>query len=162
PTKTADRIMSLAGAQRWGLTDGAADYRAADIGIGYREAERTSRYVGVRSVTRIRGSASRSGDVYRSRPTKTADRIMSLAGAQCWGLTSGAAAYSSAAIGIGYREAESTSRYVGLRSVTRIWRRASRTTHRSSGLPTKTADRIMSLAGAQCWGLTDGATDYRA
>src|SRR6266487_2865029 len=118
--------MSLAAPLRWGLTDGAAEYRAVAVGIGYREAERTSRYVCVRSVTSIRGSASRSGDVYRSRPTKTADRIMSLAGAQRWGLTDGATDYRAATIGIGYREAERTSRYVGVRSVTRIWRSASR------------------------------------
>ena len=67
----------------------------AAIGIGHREVERTSRYVGVRSVTSIWRSAARGGDVYRSRATKTADRIMRLAGAQHWGLTDGAGDMSS-------------------------------------------------------------------
>src|SRR5262245_62739964 len=74
--------MRLAGTQHRGLADGAAHYCAAAIGIGPREAERTSRYVGVRSVTRIRRSATRGSDVYRSRPTMTLNGIMRLAGTQ--------------------------------------------------------------------------------
>src|SRR5205814_6247718 len=83
--------ICLAGAQRWGLADVAADFSRAAFGIGYREAERTSRYVGVRSVTSIWRCATRSSNVYRSRPTKTADGIMRLAGAERWGLADVAA-----------------------------------------------------------------------
>src|SRR5438094_9263663 len=74
PTKTADGNMRLAGTQRWGLADVAANYCAAPFGIGYREAERTSRYVGVCSVTSIwrRSEERRVGKECRSR--KTADR----------------------------------------------------------------------------------------
>src|SRR5436190_1185923 len=157
PTKTADGIMRLAGAQRGGLADVAANYCAAPFGIGYREAERTSRYVGVCSVTSIWRCATRGGDVHRSRPTKTADRVMSLAGAQRWGLADVAADFSHAAFGIGYREAERTSRYVGVRSVTIIWRSATRSGDVYRSRPSKTADGIMRLAGTQRWGLADGA-----
>src|SRR5438874_2601479 len=149
--------MRLAGAQRWGLADVAADLSCAAFGIGYREVERTSRYVGVRSVTIIWRSATRSGDVYRSRPTKTADGIMRLAGTQRWGLTDGAGHMSYAAIVIGHGEVERTSRYVGVRSVTIIWRSATRSGDVYRSGPTKTADGIMRLAGTQRWGLADGA-----
>src|SRR5438477_7080412 len=112
--------MTLAGAQRWGLTDCAAHYCAATIGIGYREAERTSRHTTVRSVTRIWRGATRSGDAYRSRATKTQDGIMTLTRTQRGGLTDYAAHYCAATIGIGYREAERTSRHTHVRSETRL------------------------------------------
>src|SRR5437762_2869073 len=133
PAKTADGIMRLAGAQRWGLADVAADFSRAAFGIGYREAERTSRYVGVRSVTSIWRCATRGGDVYCSRPTKTADGIMRLTGAQLCGLADVAANYCAAPFGIGYREAERTSRYVCVCSVTSIWRCAARRDRKYGG-----------------------------
>src|SRR5437667_325085 len=111
--------MTLTGAQRRWLADCAAHYCAATIGIGYREAERTSRRSRVRSVTRIRRGATRSGDVYRSRASVTQDRVMTLAGAQRRWLADCAAHYCAATIGIGYREAERTSRRTRVRSVTR-------------------------------------------
>src|SRR5438045_7809255 len=95
--------MSVAGAQRWGLADGAGDMRYAALGIGDGEVERTRRYVGVLSVTIIWRRATRSGDVYRSRPAKTADGIMRLAGTQRGGLSDRSARGRGAAIGIGYR-----------------------------------------------------------
>src|SRR5438874_3690331 len=52
-TKTGDGIMRLAGFQRWRLTDVAGDMSYAAIVIGHSEVERTSRYVGVRSVASI-------------------------------------------------------------------------------------------------------------
>src|SRR5437763_456374 len=141
--------MRLTGAQLCGLADVASDFSRAAFGIGYREAERTSRYVCVRSVTSVRRCAARSGDVYRSRPTKTADRVMSLAGAQRWGLADVAADFSRAAFGIGYREAERTSRYVCVRSVTSVRRCAARSGDVYRSRPAKTADGVMRLAGAQ-------------
>src|SRR5207245_1181765 len=148
-TKTQDGIMTLTGTQRWGLADRAAHYCAATIGIGYREAERTSRHTTVRSVTRIRRGATRGGDVYRSRASETQDGIMTLTGAQRWGLTDCAAHYCAATIGIGYREAKMTSRHTTVRSVTRIWRGATRSGDAYRGSATETQDRIMTLTGAQ-------------
>src|SRR5438477_332906 len=146
---TQDRVMTLAGAQRRGLTDCAAHYCAATIGIGYREAERTSRHTTVRSVTRIWRGATRGGDVYRSRASVTQDRVMTLAGAQRRGLTDCAAHYCAATIGIGYREAERTSRRTRVRSVTRIRRGPTRSGDVYRGSATETQDRIMTLTGAQ-------------
>src|SRR5437762_3279109 len=127
----------------------------------YRQAHSTSRYVGVRSVTSVRRCATRGSNVYRSRPTKTADGIMRLAGAQRWGLADVAADCSRAAFGIGYREAERTSRYVGVHSVTIIWRRATRSGDVYRSRPAKTADGVMRLAGTQRVGLTDVSTRGR-
>ena len=154
--------MTLAGAQRRGLADCAAHYCAATIGIGYREAERTSRHTTVRSVTRIRWGATRSGDAYRSRATKTQDGIMTLTGAQRGWLTDCAAHYCAATVGIGYREAERTSRHTRVRSVTRIWRGTTRSGNVDRGRATKTQDGIMTLTGAQRRGLTDCAAHYCA
>src|SRR6266480_2122796 len=98
--------MNLTGTQRGWLTGGAAHYSAAAIGVGYREAERTSRHTTVRSVTRIWRGATRSGDVYRSRASVTQDRVMTLARAQRRWLTDRAAHYCAATIGVVYREAE--------------------------------------------------------
>src|SRR5438045_5506587 len=95
--------MSVAGAQRWGLADGAGDMRYAALGIGHGEVERTSRYVGVHSVTIIWRRATRSGDVYRSRSAKTADGIMRLAGTQRVGLTDVSTRGRGAAIMVGDR-----------------------------------------------------------
>src|SRR5207248_832565 len=125
-TMTQDGVMSLAGTQRRGLADRAAHYCAAAVGIGYREAERTSRRTRVRSVTTIGRGAARSGDVDRGRATITQDGIMTLTGAQRGWLTDCAAHYCAATIGIGYREAERTSRRTRVRSVTRIRRGATR------------------------------------
>ena len=161
-TITQDRVMSLAGAQLRGLADVAAHYSAATIGIGYREAEWTSRYPALRSVTGIRRCATRSGDVYRCRATITQDRVMSLAGVQLRGLADVAAHYSAATIGIGYREAEWTSRYPALRSVTGIRRCATRSGDVYRCRATITQDRVMSLAGAQLRGLADVAAHYSA
>src|SRR5438067_2265349 len=135
--------MTLTGAQRGWLTDRAAHYCAATIGIGYREAERTSRHTTVRSVTRIRRGTTRSGNVDRGRATKTQDGIMTLTGTQRWGLADRAAHYCAAAVGIGYREAERTSRYTTVRSVTRIRRGATRSGDAYRGHATKTQDGIM-------------------
>src|SRR5436190_330994 len=153
--------MRLAGTQRWGLADGAGDMRYAALGIGHGEVERTSRYVGVHSVTIIWRRATRSGDVYRSRPAKTADGIMRLADTQRWGLADGAGDMRYAALGIGHGEVERTSRYESGRASSRKWRRATRSgdVYRSS--PAKTADGIMRLAGTQLWGLSDGAGHMR-
>src|SRR5204862_172405 len=101
--------MRLAGTQRGGLADGAGHMSYAAIVIGHGEVERASRYVGVRSVTIIWRRATRGGDVYRSRPTKTADGIMRLAGTQRGGLADGAGHMSYAAIVIGHSEVERTA-----------------------------------------------------
>src|SRR5438067_540064 len=135
--------MSIAGYQNGWLADIAADYCTAAVRIGDREAERTSRYSRVRSVTRIWRGATRSGDAYRSRATKTQDGIMTLTGTQRWGLADRAAHYCAATIGIGYREAERTSRYTTVRSVTRIRRGATRSGDAYRGHATKTQDGIM-------------------
>src|SRR5207248_686182 len=141
--------MTMAVGQRGWLTDSATEYCAATVGIGDREAERTSRHTTVRSVTRIWRSATRSGDAYRSRATKTQDGIMTLTGTQRWGLADRAAHYCAATIGIGYREAERTSRRTRVRSVTRIRRGATRSGDVYRGSATETQDRIMTLTGAQ-------------
>src|SRR5438105_2924242 len=125
--------MSIAGYQNGWLADIAADYCTAAVRIGDREAKRTSRHTHVRSVTRIWRGATRSGDAYRSRATKTQDGIMTLTGTQRWGLADRAAHYCAATIGIGYREAKRTSRHTTVRSVTRIWRGATRTGGAYSG-----------------------------
>src|SRR5204862_127422 len=153
--------MRLADTQRWGLADGAGDMRYAALGIGHGEVERTRRYVGVHPVTIIWRRATRSGDVYRSRPAKTADGIMRLADTQRWGLADGAGHTRYAALGIGHGEVERTSRYVGVHSVTIIWRRATRSGDGYRRRPAKTADGIMRLADTQRWGLADGAGDMR-
>src|SRR5439155_6336677 len=119
---TCDGAMSIAGYQNGWLADIAADYCTAAVRIGDREAERTSRYTTVRSVTSIWRGATRSGDVYRSRASVTQDRVMTLTCAQRRGLADCAAHYCAATIGIGYREAERTSRRTRVRSVTRIRR----------------------------------------
>src|SRR5439155_1503697 len=159
---TQDRVMTLACTQRGWLTDCAAHYCAATIGIGYREAERTSRHTTVRSVTRIWRGATRSGDVYRSSATETEDRIMTLTGTQRWWLTDRAAHYCAATIGIGYREAERTSRYTTVRSVTRIWRGATRGGDVYRSCATKTADGIMRLVRHQSVGLANQHARSRA
>src|SRR5439155_7354022 len=79
-TNTQVLIMTLTGAQRGWLTDCAAHYCAATVGIGYREAKRTSRHTTVRSVTRIWRGATRSGDAYRSRETGRAEGRVRLYG----------------------------------------------------------------------------------
>src|SRR5207248_550304 len=144
------------------LTDCAAHYCAATVGIGYREAEGYSRHTTVRSVTRIRWGATRSGDAYRSRATKTQDGIMTLTGTQRWGLTDCAAHYCAATVGIGYREAERTSRHTTVRSVTRIRWGATRSGDAYRSRATKTQDGIMTLTGTQRWGLADRAAHYCA
>src|SRR5205814_3426318 len=116
PTKTADGIMRLAGTQRGGLADGAGHMSYAAIVIGHGEVERTSRYVGVRPVTIIWRRATRGGDVYRSRPTKTADGIMRLAGTQDGRRAHRNSSLRDTAFAIGHGEVERTSRYVGVRS----------------------------------------------
>src|SRR5436305_1713188 len=118
--------MLRAGTQRWGLADVAGHMSYAAIVIGHGEVERTRRYDGVRSVTIICRCATRSGDGYRSRPTKTADGIMRLAGTQRWGLAHDASHVRYGTIVIGPGEVERTSRYVGVRSVTIICRCATR------------------------------------
>src|SRR5947208_16851970 len=118
--------MSIAGYQNGWLADIAADYCTAAVRIGDREAKRTSRHTTVRSVTRIWRGTTRSGNVDRGRATKTQDGIMTLTGTQRWGLADRAAHYCIATIGIGYREAKRTSRHTTVRSVTRIWRGATR------------------------------------
>src|SRR5436853_3596460 len=147
--------MSIAGYQNGWLADIAADYCTAAVGIGDREAKRTSRHTHVRSVTRIWRGATRGGDVYRSRASVTQDRVMTLAGAQRRWLTDRAAHYCAATIGIGYREAERTSRHTHVRSVTRIWRGATRSGDAYRGSATETQDRVMTLTGAQRVGLGD-------
>src|SRR5438067_10955902 len=97
--------MSIAGYQNGWLADIAADYCTAAVRIGDREAERTSRRTRVRSVTRIRRGATRSGDVYRSRASVTQDRVMTLAGAQRRGLADRAAHGRAASRDSGYRGA---------------------------------------------------------
>src|SRR5947207_12123027 len=114
--------MRLADFQRWRLTAVAGAMSYAAIVIGYGEVERTCRYVAVRSVASIWRCTARGGDVYRSRPTKTGDGVMRLAGFQRWGLTDVAGDMSYAAIVIGHGEVERTCRYVGVRSVASIWR----------------------------------------
>ena len=146
-TKTQDGIMTLSGAQRGWLTDRAAHYCAATIGIGHRETERTSRYPTVCSVTRIWRCATRGSNVYSSRPTMTQDGVMTLAGTQRRWLANGAADYSAATVGIGYCETERTSRYARVRSVTRIRRSTARGSDVHRSRPTKTQDRVMSLTG---------------
>src|SRR5437016_9028586 len=140
--------MTLTGTQRGWLTDCAAHYCAATIGIGYREAERTSRYTHVRSVTSIWRGATRSGDVYRSRATKTQDGIMTLTGAQRRGLTDCAAHYCAATVGIGYREAKMTKIERAARRVTRIGRGAARSGDVDRSRATKTQERDMTLTCA--------------
>src|SRR5438477_369043 len=135
--------MSIAGYQNGWLADIAADYCTAAVRIGYREAERTSRHTLVRSVTRIWRSATRSGDDYRSRATITHDGVMTLAGAQRGWLTDCAAHYCAATVGIGYREAKRTSRHTTVRSVTRIWRGATRSGDAYRSRASKTQDRNM-------------------
>src|SRR5438067_1810259 len=84
---------------------------------------------------------------------------MRLAGFQRWGLANVAGDMSYAAIVIGYGEVERTCRYVGVRSVTSIWRCAARGGDVYRSRATKTGDGIMRLAGFQRWGLTDVAGD---
>src|SRR5207248_11724604 len=108
------------------LTDRASHYCASTVGIGYREAIWTSSLHAALPISRIWRGATRSGDAYRSRATKTQDGIMTLTGAQRGWLTDCAAHYCAATVGIGYREAERTSRHTTVRSVTRIWRGATR------------------------------------
>src|SRR5205085_388633 len=115
-----------------------------------REAKRTSRHTTVRSVTRIWRGATRSGDAYRSRATKTQDGIMTLTGTQRWRLADRAGHYRAATVGVGYRVAERTSRHTPVRSVTRIWRGATRSGDAYRGSATETQDRVMTLTGAQC------------
>src|SRR5438477_500411 len=100
--------MRLAGFQRWGLTDVAGDMSYAAIVIGHGEVERTRRDVGVRSVASIWRCPGRGGDVYRSRPSKTRDVLMRLAGFQRCMLTELAGDMSHAAIVIGHGEVERT------------------------------------------------------
>src|SRR5439155_1451185 len=149
PIFTCDVAMSVAGYQNVGLANGAAHYCAATVGIGYREAEWTSRHPTVRSVTTIGRCAARGCDVHRSSPSVTQDGVMRLAGAQRGWLADRAAHYSAATVGIGYREAKRTSRYACVRSVTRIWRCATSSGDVDRGRATKTHDGIMTLTGTQ-------------
>src|SRR5205823_11073043 len=110
-----------------------------------RDAKRTSRYTRVRSVTRIWRGTTRSGDVYRSRASVTQDRVMTLARTQRGWLTDCAAHYSAAAIGVSYREAERTSRYSRVRSVTTIGRGTTRSGDAYRSSATETQDRVMTL-----------------
>src|SRR5947207_1613955 len=138
--------MRLADFQRWRLTAVAGDMSYAAIVIGYGKVERTCRYVAVRSVASIWRGTARGGDVYRSRPTKTGDGIMRLAGFQRWGLADVAGDMSYAAIVIGHGKVERPCRYVAVRSVTSIWRSTARGGDVYRSRPTKTGDGIMRLA----------------
>src|SRR5438067_71596 len=158
---TGDRTVSVAGYQRWGLADSAGHMSYAAIVIGHGEVERTSRYVGVRSVTIIWRSATRSGDVYRSRPTKTADGIMRLAGTQRVGLTDVSTRGRGAAIMVGDR--------VGVRPRSNIAERAragdspgaAARTHRHRCRAAMTGNRPVSAADHYRVGLSDRAARGR-
>src|SRR5437773_4492505 len=104
--------MRHTGTPRWCTPDLPDPMPISAIVIGHGEVERTSRYVGVRSVTIICRCATRSGDVYRSRPTKTADGIMRLAGTQRSEVAAGAGQMSYAVVLIGHGEVEKNSRLV--------------------------------------------------
>src|SRR5437762_10471158 len=98
----------------------------AAIVIGHGKVSWPTRRSADLSVTSIWRCTARGGDVYRSRPTKTGDGIMRLAGFQRWRLTDVAGDMSYAAIVIGHSEVERTCRYVTVRSVASIWRCAAR------------------------------------
>src|SRR5438552_6666440 len=86
---------------------------------------------------------------------------MSIAGYQNGWLADIAADYCTAAVRIGDREAKRTSRHTHVRSVTRIWRGATRGGDVYRGRASVTQDRVMTLPGAQRVRLSDRAARCR-
>src|SRR5438552_879992 len=87
---------------------------------------------------------------------------MSIAGYQNGWLADIAADYCTAAVRIGDREAQGCSRHSRVRSVTRIWRGATRGGDAYRSRATITHDGVMTLTGTQRGWLTDSAAHYCA